>query len=239
MGCHLLLQGIFLTQGSNLRPLCLLQWQPGSLPLAPPGKPSASWWGAAEVREPRPLATPSIPPSLVLTIFFFFWPHHVACVGSSLVPQPGTRLAPLHWECGVLTTGLPGTSFLIFSACLFCLSLPLHLLFLPCPPLSHPFSLVPAAAALPLGILCLSPPHLLTSCLSPWPCFPFHPEARRREWQGSQGTPLMGSHGPQRQTAGRWGASTAPAHSTCRGSVCVRLANKGACGVQSPGDPAP
>ncbi|XP_045022119.1 hairy/enhancer-of-split related with YRPW motif-like protein isoform X2 [Bubalus bubalis] len=30
MGCHFLLQGIFLTQGSNL---CLLHWQAGSLPL--------------------------------------------------------------------------------------------------------------------------------------------------------------------------------------------------------------
>ena len=40
MDCHALLQGIFLIQGSNLRLLCLLHWQAGSLPLAPPGKPS-------------------------------------------------------------------------------------------------------------------------------------------------------------------------------------------------------
>ena len=39
VGCHALLQGIFPTQGSNLRLLCLLHWQAGSLPLAPPGKP--------------------------------------------------------------------------------------------------------------------------------------------------------------------------------------------------------
>ena len=39
MGCHALLQGIFLTQGSNSRLLCLLHWQVGSLPLAPPGTP--------------------------------------------------------------------------------------------------------------------------------------------------------------------------------------------------------
>ena len=39
VGCHSLLQGIFLTQGSNLGLLCLLHWQAGSLPLAPPGKP--------------------------------------------------------------------------------------------------------------------------------------------------------------------------------------------------------
>ena len=38
MGCHALLQGIFPTQGSNPCLLCLLHWQAGSLPLAPPGK---------------------------------------------------------------------------------------------------------------------------------------------------------------------------------------------------------
>ena len=31
--CHFLLQGIFLTQGSNLHLLCLLHWQANSLPL--------------------------------------------------------------------------------------------------------------------------------------------------------------------------------------------------------------
>ena len=37
---HALLQGMFLTQGWNLHLLCLLYWQAGSLPLAPPGKPN-------------------------------------------------------------------------------------------------------------------------------------------------------------------------------------------------------
>ena len=37
-GCSGLLQGIFLTQGSNLCLLRLLHWQAGSLPLAQPGK---------------------------------------------------------------------------------------------------------------------------------------------------------------------------------------------------------
>ena len=35
VGCHALLQGIFLTQGLNPRLLRLLQWQAGSLPAAP------------------------------------------------------------------------------------------------------------------------------------------------------------------------------------------------------------
>ena len=37
VGCYFLLQGIFLTQGSNPWLLGLLHWQAGSLPLAPPG----------------------------------------------------------------------------------------------------------------------------------------------------------------------------------------------------------
>ena len=36
VGCRALLQGIFPSQGSNLHLLCLLNWQEGSLPLAPP-----------------------------------------------------------------------------------------------------------------------------------------------------------------------------------------------------------
>ena len=39
VGCHFLLQGIFLTQGLNLNLLLLLPWQAGSLPLSPLGSP--------------------------------------------------------------------------------------------------------------------------------------------------------------------------------------------------------
>ena len=39
VGCCALLQGIFPTQGLNPHLSCLLHWQVGSLPLAPPGKP--------------------------------------------------------------------------------------------------------------------------------------------------------------------------------------------------------
>ena len=39
VACHVLFQGIFPTQGSNLCLLHFLHWQAGSLPLAPPGKP--------------------------------------------------------------------------------------------------------------------------------------------------------------------------------------------------------
>ena len=39
VGSHTLLQGILTTQESNPCLLCLLHWQAGSLPLAPPGEP--------------------------------------------------------------------------------------------------------------------------------------------------------------------------------------------------------
>ena len=39
VGCHALLQSIFLTQGSNPCLLYTLHWRVGSLPLGPPGKP--------------------------------------------------------------------------------------------------------------------------------------------------------------------------------------------------------
>ena len=39
LDCHFLLQGIFLTQGTNSC-LCLLRWQAGSLPPVPPEKPT-------------------------------------------------------------------------------------------------------------------------------------------------------------------------------------------------------
>ena len=39
VGSHFLLQGIFMTRGLNPHLLCLLHWQVGSLPLAPPRKP--------------------------------------------------------------------------------------------------------------------------------------------------------------------------------------------------------
>ena len=42
VGCHLLLQGTFLTQGSNLCLLDLLHWQADSLPLRHPGSPLVS-----------------------------------------------------------------------------------------------------------------------------------------------------------------------------------------------------
>ena len=51
MGCHVLLQGIFLTQGSNPHLSRLLHWQRGSLPLVPPGI-KANWkWSNSRWQE--------------------------------------------------------------------------------------------------------------------------------------------------------------------------------------------
>ena len=47
-----LLQGIFLTQGTNLSPLCLLQWQVGSLPRE---APCILWEGVNDIFHMREL----------------------------------------------------------------------------------------------------------------------------------------------------------------------------------------
>ena len=52
LGCHFLLQGIFLTQGSNPRFLHLPLWQADSLPLAPPGSPEFGLWHPTPVLLP-------------------------------------------------------------------------------------------------------------------------------------------------------------------------------------------
>jgi len=45
-GLPCLLQVTFRAQGLNPCLLCLLHWQAGPLPLAPPGKPQLWWWAA-------------------------------------------------------------------------------------------------------------------------------------------------------------------------------------------------
>ena len=49
VGSHFLLQGIFLTQGSDLHLLYFLHWQTDSLPLVPPGKPVCLYFCGSEV----------------------------------------------------------------------------------------------------------------------------------------------------------------------------------------------
>ena len=61
VGCHALFQGIFPTQGSNPRILCLPHWQEGSsLPLAPPEQQATKCilrlQGPVEAPQPHVLA---------------------------------------------------------------------------------------------------------------------------------------------------------------------------------------
>ena len=58
VGCHVILQGIFPTQGQNPCLLCFLHWQAGSLPLVPAGK--------LEVRPKLFLKSSRLPWSLFL-----------------------------------------------------------------------------------------------------------------------------------------------------------------------------
>ena len=58
VGCHVLLQGIFLTQQLNPHLLCLLHWQVGSLPLAAPGKPVSVTHLCLTLCDPMDCSTP-------------------------------------------------------------------------------------------------------------------------------------------------------------------------------------
>ena len=53
--CHVLLQGIFLTQGLNYCLLCLLHWWVGSLPLAPPKPRCRTAWRVHVLVSASPL----------------------------------------------------------------------------------------------------------------------------------------------------------------------------------------
>ena len=58
MGCHFLLQEIFLTQGSNPHLLRLLHCQAGSLTLAPPGKEVLALFTLKEIAKLHPCMNP-------------------------------------------------------------------------------------------------------------------------------------------------------------------------------------
>ena len=55
VGCHFLLQRIFLTQGLNWRFLHLLHWQAGSFPQVPPGKPWSTIGGWISEKRSSPI----------------------------------------------------------------------------------------------------------------------------------------------------------------------------------------
>ena len=107
VGCHALLQGIFLIQGLNPCLLCFLDWQSSSLPLAPPcgegnGTPlqysylenpmdGGAWWAAVHgVAEGRTR----------LSDFTFTFHFH------ALEKERATHSSVLAWR--IPGTGEPG-----------------------------------------------------------------------------------------------------------------------------------
>ena len=78
LGCHALLQGIFPTQGSNPRLLCLLNWQVGSLPLVTPGKPLSLLHSLSKQRgfsaRPDTRLQGSLPALCIIYLLPFFSP---------------------------------------------------------------------------------------------------------------------------------------------------------------------
>ena len=71
VGCHALLEGIFLTQGSKPHRLCFLHRQAGSLPLAQPGNPLIYKRGSINI-NPIPQAPPPCQPLLTLSLTNIF-----------------------------------------------------------------------------------------------------------------------------------------------------------------------
>ena len=72
VGCHFLLQGIFLTQGLNP---CLLHWQADSLPLSHLGSPGPDYPTSESPPRPPPLG------QLPFSIAFFL---HKNCCASTI-----------------------------------------------------------------------------------------------------------------------------------------------------------
>ena len=109
VGCHFLLQGIFLTQGSNL---CLLHWQADSLPLCVLSHFNHGWlfvipwtvahqaplsmvfsrqehWSGLPFSSPGNLADPGIEPmSLNMSCIGRHFLYHYCQLGSLLIIEP-------------------------------------------------------------------------------------------------------------------------------------------------------
>ena len=84
MGCHCLLQGIFLTLGSYPNLLRLLHWQVGSLPLAPSG----------DAQTPQLLFIQASQVALVVKK----WPANAEDVGLILEKGMPTHSSILAWR---------------------------------------------------------------------------------------------------------------------------------------------
>ena len=88
-GCHFLLQGIFLTQGSNPHHLCLLHWQQILYHFAT-WKPLALWWWCSLAQSCPTLCNPtscSMPGFPALHYLLEFTQTHVHWVGNAIQPS--------------------------------------------------------------------------------------------------------------------------------------------------------
>ena len=106
VGCHALLQGIFLTQGLKAGPLCLLHWQADSFLLSNQGSPGYAWafvklwcrWNVAlealflsldfpssisPLQDTHPHFYYCPPPGLP----FSCWPHHLPGCSQTEITQ--------------------------------------------------------------------------------------------------------------------------------------------------------
>ena len=113
VGCHELLQGIFPTQGSNPRLLCLLNWQAGSLPLVTPGKPISSMCCAvlSHLVMSDSLQPHRLQPARLLCPWGFsrqdYW-SGLPCPPPGGLPDPGIKLRSPTLQLGSLPSDPPG-----------------------------------------------------------------------------------------------------------------------------------
>ena len=117
MGCHFLLQAIFLNQGLNPRLLCLLHWEVASLPPVSPRKP-AQWVVALKHRAERQEAGPQAPGAYLWesTLGRALWPLLTPS------PQPWGRLQCLtqsRWSEMVVNRKLGQRPYIILCKQLF------------------------------------------------------------------------------------------------------------------------
>ena len=95
VGCHALLQGIFLTQGSNSHLLWLLNWQADFFTTEPPGKPSTQPHWSPNVEPERPWSQTTVPLAGCVTLGKLlnhsgpqlFYPQHSDSSISSNLPH--------------------------------------------------------------------------------------------------------------------------------------------------------
>ena len=144
MGRRSLLQGIFLTQGSNASLLYLLHWQGGSLPLMPPENPTKISATAKSLQSCPTLCNPiegSLPwlrlpwdsPGKNTGVGCYFLLQCMKVKSKSEVAQLGRLLATpwtaayqAPWDFPGKNTGvgyhflLQGKRVLVFSSCCCC-----------------------------------------------------------------------------------------------------------------------